>query len=153
MGVLTERWAPSGRTILSSAVRTSYRSNPIRLVSAVVLGAIAGFTSLAFAFVGLVLVVLLTVLTLIWLRRWTVALGLYIGSLGATALAVLMPVVIGNRPCEGNWNGGVTSSTNCYAPSTVPALIGYLTILAIGLTIVIYGVVRSARRSRNAVRS
>lgn len=135
---------------MSSTVRTTGWSYPVRLVSAVILGAIGGFASLAFAFVGLVLVAFLTFLALIWLRRWAVALGLYLGSLGATALAILAPVAIGSRPCEGNWNGAVTSSVSCYAPSTVPALIGYLTILAIGLAIVLYGVARRARGSPNA---
>lgn len=133
-----------------SSHRTSI-ADPLHILGALALGGIGGFASLAFGLVGVALVILLTPLAVIWLRRWLVAMGLYFVSLGAAAIAILVPVVSGSQPCQGSWNGSVTSSVNCYAPSTVPALAGYSVVTIIGLVIAAYAI-RSRSRGSSSTR-
>jgi hypothetical protein len=107
----------------------------MRLVAALALGVIGGYVSLALALVGLVLVVILTALVVAVFKRFIVALGLYLASLGATGTVILLGVVIGSQPCQGEWIGPDTSSVSCYAPSTVPALAACSGILITGLVL------------------
>ena len=74
--------------------------------------------------------------------------------LGATGVAILVPLVIGNQACTGDAFGAAVGSCDgsrvcaatCYAPSTMPALLGYMAVLLVGLTFVRYAITRGHSR-------
>lgn len=135
---------------MSDSSHRTLTAEPLHILGALALGGIGGFTSVALGLVGVALVVLLTPLTVIWLRRRLVAMGVYFVFLGAAAIAILLPVVSGSQPCQGSWNGSVTSSANCYAPSTVPALAGYSVVMLLGLAIAGYAIRSQSRGSSSS---
>jgi hypothetical protein len=104
----------------------------MRILGAVGLGLTAGYVSLAAGVIGLAVALLLTAVIVVWLRRNLSALSIYLAVLGATGVAILLPTIIGRAACPGSWNGPVTAVGNCYAPSTVPALVVYAVFVAIG---------------------
>lgn len=126
----------------------------LTIVAVLFLGALAGYASLALGPVGWVLVFVLTILVIGWLRRLPLGLGAYFVLLGATGAAIIGPLVIGSQACPGDAFGGVVGSCDsshvceatCYAPSTMPALVGYLAVLLAGLTLAAYAIMRGLSR-------
>jgi hypothetical protein len=126
----------------------------LTIVAATFLGVLAGYASLALGPVGWVLVFILTILVIRWLGRRPLGLGAYFVLLGATGAAILVPLVIGNQACTGDaFAAAVGSCDNshicvatCYAPSTMPALLGYLAVLVVGLTLAAYAMTRGLSR-------
>ncbi len=104
--------------------------------------------------VGWVLVLVLTILVIGWLRRRPLGLGAYFVLLGATGAAILTPVVIGSNACPGgafaaavgSCDGSHVCAATCYAPSTMPALLGYLAVLVVGLIVATYAITRDRSR-------
>ena len=105
----------------------------MRILGAVGLGLIAGYVSLAAGVIGVAVALVLTAVNVVWLRRNLSAISTYLAVLGATGIAILLPTIIGRDACPGAWNGTVTAVGNCYAPSTVPALVVYAAFFVIGL--------------------
>ena len=113
------------------------------MVASAGLGVIAGYAALALAVTGLILVFVLSVLVIAWLRRRLVAVGMYLFLLGGTGGAILLPIVIGSRACP-------SVESTCYAPSTMPALVGFAVVLVVGLGLLILGTFRSSPTSAKA---
>lgn len=105
----------------------------MRILGAVGLGFIAGYVSLAAGVIGVVVAGLLTAVYIVWLRRNLSALSAYLAVLGATGVAILLPTIMGREACAGSWNGPVTAVGNCYAPSTIPAIVVYAFFAVLGL--------------------
>jgi hypothetical protein len=117
------------------------------VVAMLILGGVAGYASLALGPVGWVLVSILTILVVVSLRRRPLGLGTYLGLLGATGAAILVPLVIGSQACPADAGGAVVASSGtCYAPSTLPAVMVYLAVLLVGLILSIYAITRGPSR-------
>jgi hypothetical protein len=124
-------------------------------VAVLFLGVLAGYASLALGPVGWILVFALTILVIGWLRRRLLGLGAYFVLLGATGAAILLPLVIGSQVCPGgafaatvgSCDGSHVCAPTCYAPSTMPALLGYLAVLLVGLILAIYAITRGHSRT------
>lgn len=118
------------------------------LVAMLVLGAVAGYASLALGPVGWVLVSTLSILVVVSFRRRPLAQGAYLLLLGATGAAILMPLVIGRQACSVDSSGAVVVSCHgsqvcagaCYAPSTLPTVLVYLAVLLLGLIFATYAI-------------
>ena len=130
------------------------RTASLTIAAVLFLGVLAGYASVALGPVGWVLVFVLTILVIGWLRRRPLGLGMYFALLGATGAAILVPLVIGNHACTGDafaaavgsCDGSHVCAATCYAPSTMPALLGYLTVLVVGLTLAAYAIARGHSR-------
>jgi hypothetical protein len=126
----------------------------LTIVAVLVLGVLAGYASLALGPVGWVLVFILTILVIGWLRRRPFGLGAYFVLLGATGAAILGPLVIGSQACTGgafaaavgSCDGSHVCAATCYAPSTMPAFLGYLAVLLVGLIVATYAITRDRSR-------
>jgi hypothetical protein len=126
----------------------------LTVVAVLFLGMLAGYASLALGPVGWVVVFILTILVIAWLRRRPLRLGAYFVLLGATGAAILLPLVIGSQACPGgafaaavgSCDGSHVCAATCYAPSTVPALLGYLVVLLAGLIVATYAIARGPSR-------
>ena len=126
----------------------------LTVVAVLFLGVLAGYASLALGPVGWVLVFVLTILVIAWLRRRPLRLGAYFVLLGATGAAILMPPVIGSQACTGGAFAAAVGSCDrshvcaatCYAPSTGPALVGYVAVLLVGLIVATYAIARDRSR-------
>lgn len=129
-------------------VSRSIRSVTI-LSGAAVAGIIAGYGSLALGPVGWIGAFIVTGLVLFGLRRRPLAIGLYLILLGAIAVAILVPTVVGSQACLGTAFGEVTGSGTgsgtCYSPITNVALGAYGLVLFAGLAVSIFVAARGFR--------
>ena len=121
----------------------------LTIIAAAIVGVVAGYVSLTAPIVGWVLVALLSALLGVSLRQHLFGLGAYVGFLGATGLAILIPIVVGSEVCPDHQLGSSTvcgasqaCATSCYASSTTTALFAYSAILIIGLSILVFAVLR-----------
>jgi hypothetical protein len=129
----------------------------LTIIAAAILGVVAGYVSLAAPIVGWVLVALLSALLGVSLRHQLFGLGAYVGFLGATGLAILIPIVVGSEVCPVGPDGQLGSSkvcgasqacaTSCYASSTTTALFAYSAILIIGFSILVFAVLRKQSKT------
>jgi hypothetical protein len=117
----------------------------LHIASGIGLGLIAGYVSVAFGLTGIALAIVLSILAIAWFRRRFALEGIYFGSFGLSGVAILVPTIVGRQPCPGTWNGAVTVVGNCYAPSTVPALVAYVVIVLIGVGLVAFALTRGRR--------
>jgi hypothetical protein len=132
------------------ALRSQARTGAaLTIIAAAILGVVAGYVSLAAPIVGWVLVALLSALLGVSLRQQLFGLGAYVGFLGATGLAILIPIVVGSEACPDGQLGSSrvcgasqACATSCYASSTTTALFAYSAILIIGLSILVFAVLR-----------
>lgn len=117
------------------------------VVAMLIVGGVAGYASLALGPVGWVLVSILTILVVVSLRRRPLGLGTYLGLLGATGAAILVPLVVRSQACSADTGSAVVdSSGTCYAPSTLLAVMVYLAVLLVGLILSTYAVSRHPSR-------
>lgn len=119
------------------------------LCGAAIAGIIAGYGSLALGPVGWIGVFIVTLLVLVWLRRRPLGIGIYLVLLGSSAIAILVPTVVGSQACPGNSLGEVigsgTGSGTCYSPLTNVALGAYGLVLLAGLAVSMYSAARALR--------
>lgn len=93
------------------------------IFEAALLGVVAGYASVALAPTGWVLVGLLSVLLIIaWARRQLLGLGTFVALLGASALALLIPNVIGSQACPVG-PGGVVEGSGGLLPRHAQVLV------------------------------
>ena len=82
-----------------------------------------GFVSLTLGPLGLVEALIVLVLVLVQVRRFPERSGFYLVGMSLLPLIILVSIVTRMPSCPAG--GALSAAPQCYAPITVPALLGY----------------------------